>query len=134
VEKLAELLNHHPNGLLLFRDELSGWLHTMDRPGHENDRAFYSILRRTTVVLLFSTASRWSTQRLGAFVRGESPSPGMLRRGDQILKPLRFLSCEAKMVRYHHERYDGRGYPDGLKGEASRSSPGSSRWRTRSTQ
>src|SRR5712692_8177369 len=41
VEKLGELLNHHPNGLLLFRDELSGWLHTMDRPGHENDRAFY---------------------------------------------------------------------------------------------
>jgi putative DNA primase/helicase len=41
VEKLGELLNHHPNGLLLFRDELSGFLHTMDRPGHENDRAFY---------------------------------------------------------------------------------------------
>jgi len=41
VEKLGELLNHHPNGLLLFRDELSGWFHTMDRPGHENDRAFY---------------------------------------------------------------------------------------------
>ena len=40
VEKLGELLNHHPNGLLLFRDELSGFLHTMDRPGHENDRAF----------------------------------------------------------------------------------------------
>src|SRR3989441_2599093 len=40
VEKLGELLNHHPNGLLLFRAELSGWLHTMDRPGHENDRAF----------------------------------------------------------------------------------------------
>ena len=31
VEKLGELLNHHPNGLVLFRDELSGWLHTMDR-------------------------------------------------------------------------------------------------------
>ena len=41
VEKLDELLNHHPNGLLLFRDELSGWHHTMERPGHENDRAFY---------------------------------------------------------------------------------------------
>jgi Protein of unknown function (DUF3987) len=41
VEKLGELLNHNPNGLLLFRDELSGFLHTMDRPGHENDRAFY---------------------------------------------------------------------------------------------
>ncbi len=41
VEKLGERLNHTPNGLLLFRDELSGFLHLMDRPGHENDRAFY---------------------------------------------------------------------------------------------
>src|SRR5215470_20392239 len=41
VEKLRELLNQNPNGLLLFRDELSGFLRTMDRPGHENDRAFY---------------------------------------------------------------------------------------------
>ena len=41
VEKLGELLNHNPNGLLLFRDELSGFLGLMDRPGHENDRAFF---------------------------------------------------------------------------------------------
>ena len=38
--------------------------------------------------------------------------------GDKILKPLRFLSCEAKAVRHHHERYDGKGYPDGIQGEA----------------
>lgn len=37
--------------------------------------------------------------------------------GDKILKPLRFLWCEAKAVRHHHERYDGKGYPDALKGE-----------------
>jgi response regulator RpfG family c-di-GMP phosphodiesterase len=37
--------------------------------------------------------------------------------GDKILKPLRFLVCEAKAVRHHHERYDGKGYPDGLTGE-----------------
>jgi len=37
--------------------------------------------------------------------------------GDKILKPLKFLSCEAKAVRHHHERYDGKGYPDGLKGD-----------------
>ena len=41
VEKLGELLNENPNGLLLHRDELSGFLRTMDREGHENDRAFY---------------------------------------------------------------------------------------------
>ncbi len=41
VEKLGELLNENPNGLLLFRDELAGLLRTMEREGHENDRAFY---------------------------------------------------------------------------------------------
>lgn len=41
VEKLGELLNQNPRGLLLYRDELAGLLRTMDRDGHENDRAFY---------------------------------------------------------------------------------------------
>src|SRR4030095_12298529 len=31
----------NPRGLLLFRDELVGWLKTLDREGHEGDRAFY---------------------------------------------------------------------------------------------
>src|SRR5207244_13192682 len=30
--------------------------------------------------------------------------------GDKILKPLRFLSYEAKAVGHHHERYDGTGH------------------------
>jgi response regulator RpfG family c-di-GMP phosphodiesterase len=37
--------------------------------------------------------------------------------GDRILEPLRFLSREAQGVRHHHERYDGKGYPDGLAGD-----------------
>jgi putative nucleotidyltransferase with HDIG domain len=37
--------------------------------------------------------------------------------GERILKPLRFLNREACAVRSHHERFDGSGYPDGLKGE-----------------
>jgi putative DNA primase/helicase len=40
VEKLGMLLNENPNGLLQFRDELVGWLRSMDKDGHENDRAF----------------------------------------------------------------------------------------------
>jgi response regulator RpfG family c-di-GMP phosphodiesterase len=36
---------------------------------------------------------------------------------DKILRPLRFLAQEATAVKHHHERYDGKGYPDGLKGE-----------------
>jgi hypothetical protein len=41
VENLGELLNENPNGLLVFRDELTGFLRQLDRDGHESDRAFY---------------------------------------------------------------------------------------------
>lgn len=38
--------------------------------------------------------------------------------GDTILKQSGSLTDAAQVARHHHERYDGRGYPDGLKGEA----------------
>ncbi|RIV19416.1 DUF3987 domain-containing protein [Fibrisoma montanum] len=41
VEKLAELLNDNPTGLLIERDELTGLLAGWDRSGREQDRAFY---------------------------------------------------------------------------------------------
>src|SRR5262249_22576726 len=41
VEMLGKLLNENPTGLLHYRDELGGFLETMEREGHENDRAFY---------------------------------------------------------------------------------------------
>lgn len=37
------------------------------------------------------------------------------RIGEAILKPLRSLTSVAELVRCHHERYDGSGYPQGLK-------------------
>jgi diguanylate cyclase (GGDEF)-like protein/putative nucleotidyltransferase with HDIG domain len=37
--------------------------------------------------------------------------------GDEILQQVRFPFSVAKHVRSHHERWDGNGYPDGLKGE-----------------
>jgi len=41
VEKLGELLQENPRGLLLFRDELVGFLRSLEKSGHETDRAFY---------------------------------------------------------------------------------------------
>jgi len=38
--------------------------------------------------------------------------------GEQILAPVPHLASAARIVRHHHERYDGKGYPDGLVGEA----------------
>jgi len=41
IEKLSELLNENPAGLLLFRDEMVGLLASWDKPGRESDRAFF---------------------------------------------------------------------------------------------
>jgi HD-GYP domain-containing protein (c-di-GMP phosphodiesterase class II) len=37
--------------------------------------------------------------------------------GEQIVAPLDFFTEGATLIRCHHERFDGSGYPDGLKGE-----------------
>jgi putative two-component system response regulator len=38
--------------------------------------------------------------------------------GERIVQPLRMAAAVGPIVRYHHERWDGRGYPDGLAREA----------------
>ncbi len=38
--------------------------------------------------------------------------------GAAILQPLAFLDDIVPLVKYHHERFDGSGYPEGLRGEA----------------
>lgn len=41
IEKLGELLKENPNGLLVYRDELYGYLIGLEKQGREQDRAFY---------------------------------------------------------------------------------------------
>jgi hypothetical protein len=41
VEKLGELLNENPRGLLLIRDELPGFLTRLESEEHQSERAFY---------------------------------------------------------------------------------------------
>ncbi len=38
--------------------------------------------------------------------------------GEEMVRPLTTLSSVLQLIRHHHERYDGRGYPDGLRGES----------------
>lgn len=38
-------------------------------------------------------------------------------RGEEILRPLNLLTSEKSVVLYHHERWDGGGYPNGLSRE-----------------
>lgn len=57
VEKLGEILQANPKGLLIIRDELTGLLATMDKAGHEGDRAFY--------LEAWSGLSAYDTDRIG---------------------------------------------------------------------
>jgi len=38
--------------------------------------------------------------------------------GEQIVRPIQSLQAILPIVRHHHERWDGSGYPDGLSGRA----------------
>ncbi|MCB7128417.1 MAG: HD domain-containing protein, partial [Candidatus Brocadiales bacterium] len=37
--------------------------------------------------------------------------------GDEVLAGPEYFKMAREICRHHHERYDGKGYPDGLKGE-----------------
>ena len=37
--------------------------------------------------------------------------------GERIVAPLGFPDCVQQVIRHHHERWDGMGYPDGLAGD-----------------
>ena len=37
-------------------------------------------------------------------------------RGEEICRPLKSLRTVLPLIRHHHERWDGSGYPDGLRG------------------
>jgi putative DNA primase/helicase len=41
IEKLLTIIQENPQGLLLYRDELSGWMETMYKSGREGDREFF---------------------------------------------------------------------------------------------
>jgi putative two-component system response regulator len=51
------------------------------------------------------TESEWQTMRLHTL------------KGEEICRPMKSLAPVLPIIRSHHERWDGSGYPDGLKGE-----------------
>ena len=51
------------------------------------------------------TEAEWDALRLHAIL------------AERVLESLWFLAPALPMIRHHHEKWDGSGYPDGLKGE-----------------
>ena len=51
VEKLGEILNQNPNGITHKRDEIYGFLQTLDREGHDSRPFLFDYLTLTVYVL-----------------------------------------------------------------------------------
>lgn len=81
TEKLGELLAENPSGLLVFRDELTGWLRSLDRESREADRAFYLESWNGTGAFTFDRIGR-GTIRLAATV----PADGLSKRPRRLGK------------------------------------------------
>ena len=84
TEKLGEILNMSPNGVLLFRDELVGWLASLERQGHECDRALFLEMWNGTGEFVYDRIGRGTIRIKAACVSilgGIQPGPlsGYLR-------------------------------------------------------
>jgi hypothetical protein len=78
VEKLGELLCDTPRGILVFRDELIGFLRSMEKDGHENDRGFYLEAWNGTGAYTYDRIGRGTTEIEAACVAvlgGIQPGP-----------------------------------------------------------
>lgn len=106
IEKLLTILQDNPQGLLLYRDELSGWLETMYKSGREGDREFFleswngdssysmdRIGRGSTFVdgLCLSVLGGLQPSKFGAYVesvsKGGKSDDGLFQRLQILLFP-----------------------------------------------
>ena len=74
----------------------AGYLHDVGKVGIPD-----SILLKPDTL----TADEWVTMRSHTV------------RGEEICRPMKSLAPVLPIIRHHHERWDGSGYPDGLRGE-----------------
>ncbi len=74
-----------------------GYLHDIGKVGIPDA----VLLKRGTL-----TADEWQIMRQHVLI------------GEQICLPLRTMRGVVPIIRHHHERWDGSGYPDGLKGQS----------------
>jgi putative DNA primase/helicase len=96
IQKLGELLRDNPNGLLFFRDELSGWLSSLSQEGREGDREFF--------LETWNGDGTYTFDRIG---RGMIHVKGLCLSIVGGIQP-------GKMAKYVYEAYEGGVGDDGL--------------------
>jgi len=106
VEKLGEILAENPNGVVIFRDEINGFLRSMDKEGQESARAFYlqawngdssytyDRIERGTIEIEYATVSILGTIQPGPFgeylraaAQGGKGDDGLVQRFQLLVYP-----------------------------------------------
>jgi putative DNA primase/helicase len=106
IEKLGMILAENERGVMLFRDELVGFLRSLDKVGHENDRAFYleswtgsggysydrvergTLYIKSACVSLFGTIQPGPLQTyLSGALNGDDGDDGLIQRFQVIVYP-----------------------------------------------
>lgn len=110
VERMATGLQGHPRFAAILDERyidllaLSAPLHDIGKVGIPD-----SILLKPGKL----TSQEWEIMKTHSVLGSEA----IERAERDIEEPLAFLSVAKEIARWHHEKWDGSGYPDGLKGD-----------------
>jgi putative two-component system response regulator len=111
VQALAVALRQHPR----FSTTLtSRYIDTLSRSAPLHDIGKVGIPDHILLKSGTLTPSEWEVMKTHARLGSDA-----IERAEQdISTPLEFLSLAKEIAHWHHEKWDGSGYPDGLAGDA----------------
>jgi len=111
VHQLAIALRRHPRFSAILTQR---YIDTLSRSAPLHDIGKVGIPDHILLKPGALTAPEWEIMKTHARLGSDA-----IDRAEQdISKPLEFLSVAKEIARWHHEKWDGSGYPDGLAGDA----------------
>lgn len=111
MKLLADGLRHHPRFSALINDRYIELL-TMSAPLHDIGKVGipdYILLKPGKL-----TPDEWAVMKTHA----QCGSNAIEQAERDVDAPLEFLTLAKEIAHWHHEKWDGSGYPDGLSGDA----------------
>ena len=111
VQHLAQTLRRHPRFAAMLNDQ---YINLLGRSAPLHDIGKVGIPDHILLKPGKLNAEEWAIMQTHAQLGSEA----IERAEADIEMPLDFLLLAKEIARWHHEKWDGSGYPDGLSGEA----------------